>query len=335
MQNTHDTYQNIKKYYINLDTRTDRRKNIETQIGQDFKRVSAVVGVNLTSDEINKTFDLETAKNKYDITLTNEQIACTLSHFKIYQEIANDETINDNSFVLISEDDNKFIDQFPLRINQLLAFLSQNKFKTVNMVLLRYHSFTQFVDFVPDDFKLDYNRLDHYKNEERKKHISKTNIYGNAKAHKKSQYFSFKYDNNIYINDNEKLFSRTQNLIALSSLVPFSSACYLIRKSAVKAIVNKFKKPFWITDDFKAIIPTYSILLTSPLLAVEQIDVSTSDIQNYKALENARNATIFTAYELQSAIRLEKFHCIYSLIYSKYAFNRSIGKLILKILKIY
>lgn len=86
-------YHNLKKYYINLDSRVDRREYMQSQVGNDFQRVSAIVGKDLTNDQIAEKFDLAYSKKRYNVDLTKGQIAVTLSHFEVYKQVVADQSI--------------------------------------------------------------------------------------------------------------------------------------------------------------------------------------------------------------------------------------------------
>lgn len=51
-------YDYIRKFYINLDSREDRRQSMEAQVGDDFTRVSAVYAKELSPAEIEAQVDL-------------------------------------------------------------------------------------------------------------------------------------------------------------------------------------------------------------------------------------------------------------------------------------
>ena len=104
-------------YVINMDHSVDRMKKIinqESKIGKSIIRIPAIVGKDLTSDEINKvgtTF----CKN----FCTRTMIAIFLSHKKAWQTVID----NNDKYAIIMEDDceldDNFKDELGLTLNEL------------------------------------------------------------------------------------------------------------------------------------------------------------------------------------------------------------------------
>lgn len=85
----------MKKYFINLDSRKDRLTNmLSNKYSYTFTRIKAI-----HFDEISSIYLTENPE------LVPAEIACFLSHLKIWKIVALDFDIKDDEYVLISEDD--------------------------------------------------------------------------------------------------------------------------------------------------------------------------------------------------------------------------------------
>ncbi len=101
--------------YINLDRRLDRNedtfKKINEVLGFDknnIKRFSAIDGTNLIQDLKNKNYigdEFISIIKKLNLTLKSPELACLLSHYFLLKEILEDNTIPDDSIVVLFEDD--------------------------------------------------------------------------------------------------------------------------------------------------------------------------------------------------------------------------------------
>ena len=113
----------MKGYVINLDRQPERLTHFYQQPGSEiFQKVSAVDRKVL--DIIgNKEFffDVATFTRMIPRGPTMGEIACTLSHIKCWQLIALDESIDDDEFCLIAEDD---VTLLPIEKNTPSTFLS-------------------------------------------------------------------------------------------------------------------------------------------------------------------------------------------------------------------
>jgi len=133
-----------KIYYINLEHRTDRKKNVENQINKiNFKgpieRINAAYGKNLnltlippnlfTNDAIKST------TNKNDIantkTMTKGGMGVALSQKWIYEKIL----CGEEDYALILEDDITISDNFMDKIQEILK-----KVKYFDILWLGYHN---------------------------------------------------------------------------------------------------------------------------------------------------------------------------------------------------
>lgn len=103
----------IKAYCINLERAVERHKKSEQEyqrLGVPFEFIKAVDGNKLTNQDISKLgYDELAAKNLRNIYgkrgLDHREIACALSHLKVYQKIKEEKT----PIALIAEDDAEFI----------------------------------------------------------------------------------------------------------------------------------------------------------------------------------------------------------------------------------
>ena len=112
----------MRGYVINLDRQPERLTHFYQQPGSEiFQKVSAVDRKVL--DIIgNKEFffDVTTFTQMIPRGPTMGEIACTLSHIKCWQLIALDESIDDDEFCLIAEDD---VTLLPIEKNTPSTFL--------------------------------------------------------------------------------------------------------------------------------------------------------------------------------------------------------------------
>ncbi|MDO4625843.1 MAG: glycosyltransferase family 25 protein [Pasteurellaceae bacterium] len=103
----------MKKYLISLDKDVKRRELFFSQPDvSDFEVFSAINTMNETELSLQGIFDVEKFHQRYKRKITKGEVGCTLSHLHIYQEIVDNETINDNDWVLICEDDALFAANF-------------------------------------------------------------------------------------------------------------------------------------------------------------------------------------------------------------------------------
>lgn len=92
----------MRIYVINLDRRTDRKARIDeifSKCGLDYQRVSAIDAKSEEFFEISKDLSCDGPTGR----TSNNTRACTLSHFKAWQEFVNDPDAG--SIALILEDD--------------------------------------------------------------------------------------------------------------------------------------------------------------------------------------------------------------------------------------
>lgn len=287
-------YNDLRKFYINLDSRPDRRASMEAQVGDSFERVSACYAKDLSPVELADRFALAKSRARYGIELTRGQMGCTISHFELYRKIAYDPTIGQNDWVLISEDDNWFIDEFDARLNQAVDFLMHPRFARTEIAVLRYYENTEFFDYSHALFNYEHgSREVHVNHPDLEPHVHGL-MLDCIKPRKKRKYSDFGFLYNFLSVPKPTLYSQEQHFICPAHLQPWSSALYLIRKSACLRLVTQNLAPWWITDDFQNIFDAHRIFIASPFFAIGAEGVSESDIQDHSALNNAQKATLST-----------------------------------------
>ena len=102
-----------KAFFINLDRRTDRLEHINKNLPFSAERFSAVDAKNLELDE-----EIEKIFKKCLNKLTKPEIACSLSHYKLWKQLTLDKKANN---YLILEDDVVFKKGFTSFWNQVFS----------------------------------------------------------------------------------------------------------------------------------------------------------------------------------------------------------------------
>ncbi|MCK3654743.1 Lsg locus protein 4 [Pasteurellaceae bacterium Macca] len=121
----------MKKYLISLEKDQPRRELFFQQADtHDFTIFSAINTMGCDLDELDQQFHLTQFKTRYARDVTKGEVGCTLSHLAVYQQIVADETIHDDDYTLICEDDALFATNFQQNLTALLPHLS------ADMVLL-------------------------------------------------------------------------------------------------------------------------------------------------------------------------------------------------------
>jgi GR25 family glycosyltransferase involved in LPS biosynthesis len=120
----------MKIYIINLKKHSDRKKNMINQLEgygiTNFEFIDAVDGDELTDFQIKKECDLKKMK-RISRLLTKNEIACALSHQKVYKRIISE---NDNRAIIL-EDDTILSDKF-----KKIANLDESIHKNVDIFFL-------------------------------------------------------------------------------------------------------------------------------------------------------------------------------------------------------
>ena len=116
--------ENIKAFYINLDFRIDRNRDVQEKlIGLGFKpeninRFSAIDGKELSAEIENKGLVdsqiIKLIKNK-NVVCKSTELACMLSHYFLLKQVIQNPNISENEIIFIFEDD-FFINQKYLEI---------------------------------------------------------------------------------------------------------------------------------------------------------------------------------------------------------------------------
>ena len=95
----------IRTFVINAIQATERRKHIEQELSTffslDVEYVPAIMGKELSPEEIENSFDVEYYKERSRTSLSLGMIGCTLSHRLCYKKLLESE----DNFALILEDD--------------------------------------------------------------------------------------------------------------------------------------------------------------------------------------------------------------------------------------
>ena len=168
--------ENITTYYINLDFRTDRNKDvIEKLINKlgfsetNIYRFSAIDGKNLIDELKNKNYiddEIIYMIKNLDITYKSAELACLLSHYFLLKQIVNNPNITDNELIFIFEDD--------FFINE--KYLQQNLFSNIILELENYKNMNDFdIIYLGGRFNLNFNLLNHDKSF--KKINNESNLY--------------------------------------------------------------------------------------------------------------------------------------------------------------
>ncbi|MGX2955861.1 glycosyltransferase family 25 protein [Ursidibacter arcticus] len=124
----------LKSYVINLDRQPERLHSFyQNSSAKSFLRLPAVDKKVLELIKPNFLFNLTKIENKINRPITLGEIACTLSHIKTWEYIAKDENIDDNSLVLIAEDDIRLIENFDAYLKNILPSLQK---KDIDIVIL-------------------------------------------------------------------------------------------------------------------------------------------------------------------------------------------------------
>ena len=93
---------NFKTFVINLDSSKARWQTCQQQLENvPIERISAVDGRQLNNDELNRHFNIQLNQRQYHKTLTAGEIACYMSHRKVWAKIVEENL----DFALVLEDD--------------------------------------------------------------------------------------------------------------------------------------------------------------------------------------------------------------------------------------
>lgn len=163
----------MKKFLISLEKDSHRRELFFSQQNtDDFQIFSAINTMQESEESLNKRFNSAFFLQRYNRAVTKGEIGCTLSHLAVYQLIADDDSIKDDEYSLICEDDALFCDDFLANLDLILAtnlqndilLVGQSKIATFNDLELEINYPTTF-NFVLNKIENSYYKIGYpYKN---------------------------------------------------------------------------------------------------------------------------------------------------------------------------
>ncbi|RIY33588.1 hypothetical protein CJP74_01605 [Psittacicella melopsittaci] len=237
----------LPKFLINLDKDTERLHKFELQVGKDtFTRISAVYGKDYTKEELEQMFD---TKRYFEVTHkipTPSEMGCTLSHCKVYKQVLADQSIKDQDWVLVAEDDNTFSPQWQEKLEQILNFLET--------------PYAQGLDYI----QLGHTYAQNFALQNKDVVVATTSVY---------------------IDATEEIDLGAQlKLYPLAGFLPAASYMYLVRKGALREHEQDFSFPYWVADHFTYFIPFKpgSYAMSNPVLGIQDFTF-TSNIQEDRA----------------------------------------------------
>ncbi|MCF0156218.1 MAG: glycosyltransferase family 25 protein [Veillonella sp.] len=130
----------MKCYVINLDRQPERWQDFLAHDPEDgnYTRLSAVDRLDLEAlKDKNTLLNCDIVHNEMGHEPTWGEIACTLSHTKVWRLIAEDESLADDEFALVAEDDLFFADNAANLMIGLREYLRKNESK-LNLVRLHH-----------------------------------------------------------------------------------------------------------------------------------------------------------------------------------------------------
>lgn len=267
-------------YVINLKRRTDRLEQTRAQLGDTFHRVEACDGNELQYYNLNDQFRVNKARKIYHVPFARKQIGATLSHYRIYQQVAQDTTIGEDDWVLIAEDDNNYVVDFARKLDQIIEHLKDPHFDAAKIVVLKHFEMAETMDYFP--YLCAINRKQgrpEIKDCEQKLReqgifnpelfavTCKYRFHANLES-EPERAFSFEYEG-VKPSPYPNLYSNKQTLFHNSYIRPYSSSLYLIRRRVCIETVKRHPRPFWFADDFKQFVAPQHVLYASPYLACE------------------------------------------------------------------
>ncbi|MGC7589853.1 glycosyltransferase family 25 protein [Bisgaard Taxon 46] len=132
----------MKKFLISLEKDQHRRELFFQQPDtQDFEVYSAINTMNQTWENLTALFNVDQFQQRYGRAVTKGEIGCTLSHLGVYQKIVDDQTIAEDEYCLVCEDDALFNQHFQQNVTALLQQETQ-----VDLILVGQSKILQFND---------------------------------------------------------------------------------------------------------------------------------------------------------------------------------------------
>lgn len=163
----------MKKYLISLDKDNHRRELFFAQPDTaDFSVFSAFNTMNEDEQSLSSRFNLTYFEQHYARKVTKGEVGCTLSHLGVYQQICDDETIAEDEYSLVCEDDALFSHDFQANLNRILntqpsadiILVGQSKIATFNDVELEINYPTTFAFLQPKITACPFSVVYPYKN---------------------------------------------------------------------------------------------------------------------------------------------------------------------------
>ena len=99
----------MNKYLISLDKDVQRRELFFAQPDTaDFAVFSAINTMQKEWDALAEVFNPTKFEQHYGRNVTKGEIGCTLSHLAVYRQIVEDQSVAENDYALVCEDDALF-----------------------------------------------------------------------------------------------------------------------------------------------------------------------------------------------------------------------------------
>ncbi|RIY34231.1 hypothetical protein CKF54_01180 [Psittacicella hinzii] len=266
----------VRKFVINLPSSSERLQGFLSQNNcQDFEVQEAVYGKELTPEQVHARFDVKRFYHYYERLMTPGEIGCTLSHWEIYQKVLQDDTIADDDWVLVCEDDTKFFPDWYERTNQILHYLENDARRR------------------PHFLQCNNNSLN-------------ANERLNVDQIRNVTYFSTTQENIVSLNNK-------QSLLFPHAVVSYGSSHYLFRKSALRSkLFASIERPYWVADDFPrffAFVPD-SYAYAIPMLSYQDVDNFESLIDEERKTTIAEKRKNLLETELYIPLNFTKDRCI-------------------------
>lgn len=104
--------------------------------------------MNENNESLSLLFNTQKFSLRYGRNVTKGEVGCTLSHLRVYEKIISAQTVADNEYCLVCEDDALFTDNFQFNLD---AVVKQNL--TADIVLIGQSKITNFDDI---ELKINY-----------------------------------------------------------------------------------------------------------------------------------------------------------------------------------
>ncbi|MFC6276997.1 glycosyltransferase family 25 protein [Psittacicella hinzii] len=228
----------MPKFLINLPQSVERKQAFLAQpYTHDFQIIPAVYGKDLSPEQVHEQFDVLKFYQIYERPVAPGEIGCTLSHMHLYQQVLADDSIADDQWILVCEDDTVFRADWYQRLNHLLHYL-----QTQNQA-------------APEFIQLNNNNLN------KDSELSLEQL-------KKITFFNFADEDLYYLQQGQSIFFP-------HNVVSYGSSNYLFRKSLLRQarFINQ-SRPYWVADDFPQFFAfkpdayTYSL----PMLSQQNVE---------------------------------------------------------------